>query len=130
MDELRGILADIAEITDEATAAKLATAFGGTYVEVPKKPRDTSPLTLAVGMEAACKISKELGHGRLLIPMGSMRGEAARRAAAAKMVQDGASTRETSLAVGIHERTVRRVKARLRANDLPLFSETDLPKAS
>lgn len=121
---LNGILAEIAEVTDIETAMRLAARFGGTHIEIPKKPSDKSPLTQAVGLEAAKIISKKLGHGRLLIPMGPARGEAARRMQVAKMLDKGESVTIAARSAGVHERTVWRIKKNI-SGTLPLFDTED-----
>ena len=118
---LTGVLDFIAQATSVAVALELACKVGGTEISIPKNPNLDSPLSKIVGLENALKITKEIGHGRLLIPMANMRGEAARRAKAAKLLDQGLSATEVARTVGIHERTVRRVRKRIKEDTLPLF---------
>ncbi|PCJ57867.1 MAG: helix-turn-helix domain-containing protein [Rhodospirillaceae bacterium] len=119
-----GVLAQIAEAAGAGAAINLARRYGGTEISIPKNPRADSPLVKAVGMTAARAIAREIGHGRLLIPMAGLRGEGARRAEAARMLSGGKSVPIVARAVGVHERTVRRMGKRLREGAaLPLFPE-------
>ncbi|TCS62569.1 helix-turn-helix domain-containing protein [Varunaivibrio sulfuroxidans] len=117
---LPGILAEIAAVAGDGAALALARARGGTEIEVPKNPHPDCQLARIVGLDAARAIAREIGHGRLAIPMAALRGPAARRAAAAAMSDKGASAVTVALSCDMSTRTVRRIRRRLR-RPLPLF---------
>lgn len=121
MTHLTGILAEIAEATDVKTAEKVALRFGGHTVKLPARPRPSSPIVQAVGMEAAVKIVDWIGHGVHTIPMAHLAGPAARRREAARIFAKGGSASEAARGAGVHERTAWRVKKRLGEDALPLF---------
>jgi hypothetical protein len=81
------------------------------------------PLAKLVGVEPARAIVADLGFGPYIIPMGSVRGPAGRRAAAAKLMAGGANAQEAALACDIHERTARRVRTNLKRSPGPLFGD-------
>ena len=121
MNRLPGILGTIAEVTSEGSALKLARELGGTSIKLSDDPN--GKLAAIVGPEHAKAIVKEWAAGyTLTIPMANLRGAGARRAQVARLLQDERSIREAALAGDVHERTVKRIKARLKAQpDLPLF---------
>ena len=121
---LPGILADIARVAGNGAAVKLAQARGGTDMEIPKNPGPGSQLAKIVGVEAARKITKEIGHGRLFIPMGVWRGQKARRRAAAELSDKGLSAPKVALATDMSARNVHRVRNGMRER-MPLFDGDD-----
>lgn len=69
MPWLASFLADVARITDVATALKLAEAWGGTNRYIPSRPTQDSPLARIVGLDAARKIGAAFGNEQLDIPL-------------------------------------------------------------
>jgi len=120
--KLPGILADIADIAGPDIAFRIAQSRGGTRIAIPPRAVPGHWLTELVGLEIADSICKGLatldGDGRLqgiqreVIPLGpaSYLRNARRKAAAA--LSAGTSVRETARIVGLHERTIWRMKAR------------------
>lgn len=118
---LPGILADIAAIAGPEIALRIAQSHGGTRVTIPPQAVPGHWLTDLVGFETANKICRGLAtldaEGRLkgvqheVIPLGptSYLKNARRKAAAA--LSAGTSVRETARIVGLHERTIWRMKA-------------------
>jgi hypothetical protein len=124
MSPLPGILGEIERVTTRATAERLAMHAGGTEMKFSDRP--TGSLARVVGLDAARRIVAELGREKYLIPMAHLRGQKGRRAAAAALLASGKSTPQTAKAVDVHERTVWRIKEKMReAPDLPLFPEVD-----
>lgn len=124
-DHLPEVLQRIAQCAGEGTAMTLAKAYGGIRINIPKTVAG-STLAKTVGLAAAEKIVKELGHGQCLIPMGPARGEAARREVARRVFRNDGTTVEAALAAGVSERTAWRIKADMNGSGpetLPLFSE-------
>ena len=119
------ILHRIADCAGLGAAMALARAYGGIRINIPKNI-EGSQLARVVGLDAAQKIVKELGHGQCLIPCGSGRGEAARREDARRVFRNGGTAVEAALAAGVSERTAWRIKADMSGcgpETLPLFEE-------
>ena len=126
-DHLPEVLQRIALCAGEGTAMALAKAYGGIRIHIPKNVKG-STLAEIVGLAAAEKIVKELGHGQWLIPMGPARGEAARRETARRVFRSGGTAVEAALAAGVSERTAWRIKADMQGaalETLPLFGDVE-----
>lgn len=122
MKYLPGILARIAEVAGTQAALTLAREVGGTEISIPSRPRPRSPLAKMVGLDAARAIANHVGHGRVLIPMAGLKGQAGRRVAVARLQAQGLSAAKAAIAVDVHERTAWRARQRVRkATRLPLF---------
>jgi hypothetical protein len=118
---LPGILAQIATVTSEATALILARELGGTPVKLSADPK--SKLVQIVGPVHAAAIVKLLHTGEVVIPMANARGQGARRAQVARLIEGGMSINKAAMAGDVHTRTAKRIKAALNdsASQLPLF---------
>lgn len=121
MDQLPGILAEIAEIAGEDAALAVAAARGGTRVYIPPAPDRDHWLTRLVGLQVAGKIADRLtcgvGGRRVDLPLGP-KGHAARvRARVDRMIDDNRSERDIALATGYSIRGVRRRKASRKIRD-------------
>lgn len=112
MSTLPGILADVERATSSETALQLLSACGGQVITL--SAAENSTLVKAVGVEAAAAIVKEVGGGRVAIPMAHARGQRARRIQAARLLAQGATANEVAAAADMHERTARRVRARMK----------------
>jgi hypothetical protein len=121
MTRFTGLLGAIEEAAGVEAASKLALQLGGTELKI--SARANGKLARIVGPDAARAIAAALGSERRTIPMAHLRGEKGRRAAAAQMLAGGASERETALAVDVHTRTVRRIRAAVKSGTLPLFDD-------
>lgn len=123
MTGLPGILGTIATVAGEAAALKLARELGGTSIKLSADP--AGKLATIVGAAAAEAIVKEWTPGyTLTIPMANIRGAGARRAQVARMIASGQSIGAAALAGDVHERTAKRIKARLKDPDqMPLFKD-------
>ena len=126
-DHLPDVLQRIADCAGLGVALSLAKERGGVRITIPKKV-EGSDLAKIVGLDAAQKIVKELGHGQCLIPCGPVAGERGRREVARRVLKNKGTAVEAALAAGISERTVWRLKARLKdeadnAAPLPLFQK-------
>lgn len=123
MSGLPGILGAIAEVTSEAAALKLARELGGTSIKLSDAP--DGKLAMIVGPDFAKAIVKAWAAGyTLTIPMANLRGAGARRAQVARMLASGQTISQAALGGDVHERTAKRIKARLRdQGDLPLFQK-------
>lgn len=107
------VLSEIAQIAGLPAALALAQLRGGCQVYIPPRARDGHWLVKCVGRNAADAIGEYFGHQRVVIPLGNTRfyARAARRAA--QLLSEGLSLHEVARHVGVHTRTVSRVKARM-----------------
>lgn len=124
-ENLPDVLQQIVDIAGVGAALNLAKSCGGCRINIPKKV-EGSYLAQTVGLDAAKKIVKELGHGQILIPMGPWRGERARREALRRSFESGATAKDAAYAADVSERTAWRLKATLGKScphTLPLFSK-------
>lgn len=112
MSGFTGILAVISDVAGADAATKLALKAGGTEFKFSAQPN--GKLAKLVGAKAAAAIVGELGAQKYAIPMAHLRGEKARRSAAARMLAEGGSANDVAMAVDVHERTVRRVRERMK----------------
>ncbi|MFD3263349.1 helix-turn-helix domain-containing protein [Phenylobacterium ferrooxidans] len=122
MTRWTGFLAIVAEHGGDEAATQVALRAGGTELKLSARPN--SRLAQMVGAEAARRIVDALGTEKVTIPMATLRGQRGRQRAAAEMMAKGASHSQIALAVDVHERTVRRVREKVRksaAEGLPLF---------
>lgn len=121
MNQLPGILAEIADIAGEDAALAVAAARGGTQVYIPPSPDRDHWLSRLVGPKAAKDIADRLTCGvggmRVDLPLGP-KGHAARaRAKVDRMIDDNRSERDIALATGYTIRGVRRRKAKRKPGD-------------
>lgn len=121
---LPGVLADIAEATNEAVALTLANELGGTEIHLTRVLRADNKLVLVVGAENARKIIDALGYGPLLVPMAAGLKREKRNAKIAHLRANGEKVANVALGAGVHERTVFRVQRKARGT-LPLFEPKD-----
>ncbi len=110
---LPGILGEIEDVAGTEAALQLARERGGTEMKFSGRPGGA--LARIVGDTAAAKITELLGTEKYCIPMASVRGERARREAAAQLVAKGFSTAKAALTVGVHQRTVERLRSPSRS---------------
>lgn len=108
-------------------AAELCDEFGGTTITVPARPKATHPLARALGIETVKKLYAVFGNQKLSLPLGPNRGQAGRRAHAARLIEQGWSVTEAARQADMHERTAWNIKAEMREGAGPLFDA--LPEA-
>lgn len=120
MGNFTGILAEMETIIGTVATLKLVSERGGTEVVIPKNPTEKCLIAQIIGVDAAKKLSLELGYGKFMIPMGHFRGMGRKKVLAAKMIEQGLSSNRIAAELDIHERTVRRVKDK-NYLDLPLI---------
>jgi hypothetical protein len=121
--ELPAIIAEIAEVAGADAAWELAREKGGLTIFIPAHARSGHWLVKLLGQEAADKICAHYRHlspegrfngGMLLIPMAAS-AQAARRWH--DVLRSGLSATGQAKAMGVHERTVWRRRARHRSDD-------------
>jgi hypothetical protein len=120
LSRLPGVLGKIAEVAGEAAALQLARELGGHELKI--SGRAGGKLASIVGDEAAAKIAEALGPEKITVPMAGLRGAAARRQAAARLMAQGVPASKVAQACDVHERTAWRAKAKAPAK-LPLFED-------
>lgn len=122
MNNLPGILAEIADIAGLEAAYEVARSHGGTRVSIPPRATADHWLTKLLGFETADRICQGLStldpDGRLrgvqneIIPRGPAAVLTAARRRAHAALQEGKSAREAARIAGLHERTIWRMKAK------------------
>lgn len=119
---LPGLLGEIERVAGKSAAERLALHAGGT--EMTFSPRPKGALAKIVGAEAAKLIAQEFGGQKFTIPMAHLRGQKGRRAQVAQMLAAEASNNTAAKVCDVHERTVRRVREKLKVRrGLPLFPD-------
>ena len=89
MGKFEGILNDIARVTNEEVAEKLARRLGGQEVFFSPNCTIKGKVAKIVGVEAARLIGEELGFGKRRVPSGNFRGRGARKISGIKLLQSG-----------------------------------------
>lgn len=115
MTSLPGLLGVIEGIAGVSAATRLALKAGGTEMKFSAHPK--SALARIVGADAARAIVAELGAMKYTIPMAHLRGQNGRRAEIARRLAADQSSAEVARACDVHERTVRRVRKRLKGHN-------------
>lgn len=109
-----GIAGQIEELIGHELTTCLLRRWGGCQVNLPSKAKG-SKLAEVIGVDAAAAIIREIGHGKITLPCGSMRGTKRRRAEAVAMLRAGASLQQVALACDLHTRTVSNYRAGIEA---------------
>lgn len=125
MSDDENLLADIAAIAGTEIAEKIADARGGTRITIPTRAKMGHWLTDLVGIEQADKICRGLSYidneGRArsvpetTLPLSSASLMRRMKTELFRLLEDGMSTRDIALTLGIHERTVFRARAKMKA---------------
>lgn len=109
--KLSGELAAIAEIIGFGRALRLAHEFGGSAVIIPKHPQAGQRLVDCIGVDAALKMIKNYGPGKIEVPLGPagsynqfIRGQAQ---SISKEINAGKNNVQVARSVGCTVRTVR-----------------------
>ncbi|GIX12034.1 hypothetical protein [Elioraea sp.] len=112
---LPALLREVAERCGEAAALRLAEAWGGRYLHVPRRVSPDHPVARDVGLDVLAYLVEAYGDlGRIVVPLGpAARG--ARGEQIAPLVEVGATANEIAARTGLHVRDVHRWRRRLRA---------------
>lgn len=121
MSEAVTLFGQVAEILGAEATQKLILRRGGTEMKI--SGRATGPFAKIVGAAAAKAVVDQIGAVKITIPMATARGQKGRRAMVARLLAQGGKLSATALTADVHERTVRRVRERLKDNSLPLFPD-------
>jgi len=113
MEGLPPVLADLAEIIGLGAALRLAEAYGGTEIYVPRTPGPDHPVAQVIGLEAARRLGEYLGTptsgGRIEVPKGDALSRSRRNRAIVAAVVQGASKQQVARQHGLTTRWVRRL---------------------
>ncbi len=109
-----GIAGEIEAVIGPELTALLLRRWGGCELSIPKHAEGTK-LAETIGLDAAATLIREIGHGKVVLPCGSMRGQRARRAEAMTLLRKGWSLQQVALACDLHTRTVSNYRAALEA---------------
>jgi hypothetical protein len=114
VNQLPGILAEIADIAGEDAALAVAAARGGTQVYIPPSPDRDHWLSRLVGQQAARAIADRLTCGvggmRVDLPLGPKGARGAAAGQGRPDDRDNRSERDIALATGYTIRGVRRAR--------------------
>lgn len=115
---------DVERMLGRDVADRLLDAFGGAtvYVPAPDRLRDTSPLCVAIGRDAALKVCammvigtpKSLGGVQVKIPLRHAGARARLHAEMARLIGSGMSAPTIAKELKVDEKTVRRHRARIK----------------
>lgn len=114
MSTFPGIAGEIEALIGVELTTLLLRRWGGCQINLPSRAKG-SKLADVVGEEAAHKIITQIGHGKITLPCGSLRGTKRRRAEAMQMLRAGASLAQVAIACDLHTRTVSNYRADLEA---------------
>ncbi|SDH93640.1 hypothetical protein [Roseospirillum parvum] len=119
LEELPGVLRQIAEIAGAPAALAVAAARGGrrVYVPTPDALAAGHWLVEAIGLEPARRVAGGLGAGHIDLPLGPLANGARVRAAIRQSLRAGHSAAEAAALSGAHVRTVWRHRAAQRDDD-------------
>lgn len=108
--DLIGVLGEIAEATDVATALNVAAHYGGTRMFLPAAPEAHHALARVVGVGPARAIAARLGAGTsgldILIPLGPFSQVRARLHLRQKLIDQGLPKEKIARMTGCSARAV------------------------
>ncbi|WP_347258035.1 Mor transcription activator family protein [Methylocaldum sp.] len=133
VEQLPRVLQEIAFLVGPENAVKIARAYGGVRLYVPKRMKPDHPLAELVGFENACALSTGFGGlPHFDIPQFDKLIREARNRAVLKDRAQGMSVRELALKYRLTERAISKIQvAALKAdlNAARLRQESDNPAA-
>jgi hypothetical protein len=104
----------LVQLLGQGDALVLCREFGGQRVRIPKKVAQDHELAKRIGLQAAERMAEEFGGIALDVPLG--RAVTSRRRAQV-VATSPHSANEIARALGITQRHVRRIRAKIRAAD-------------
>lgn len=128
MSTFPGIAGEIEALIGIELTTLMLRRWGGCQVDVPVRAKG-SKLAEVIGQEAAEKVIKSIGHGKITMPCASMRGVARRRKEAKELLRLGCSLQQVALTCDLHTRTVsdyrRQIEAEAGEPQMKLPFDTD-----
>lgn len=117
-DDDGSLIGSIREFCGEDIAEKVHAAFGGRRISIPKpeKLKSNTLLVQVLGMETARHVCTEIATHcsvREIVPLAEKGLAAVARANAADLLKQGKSVRATAAEIGLHERTIFRLRKKL-----------------
>lgn len=103
---------DLLPVLGEQALAGLSCSYPGVIVKIPKAIQSDHPLAQAIGLEAASRLVKHHGGGRIYIPSAIARAKRDRAIVDARQSGDGVA--EIALRHGLTSRQVERILAKSR----------------
>lgn len=125
IDDMHGLLREVAEAAGVTAALRLAHVFGGTKVYIPHRIPPGHPLAEAAGAAAAQYLSDSYAGELVLIPLGTDADSAAKRRTIRERLAADVPQQRIAREVGCHIRTVEREAARRRGGDPDQLSLLD-----
>lgn len=116
IDDLPGILGEIASVAGRSAALKIAEERGGTVCYIAKRLKEDNWLVLLLGREKAQIIADHLNAsigGHFHLPLGPTSTQKKMVVSLQKLIMTGASSNRIASQLGIDKRTVHRHKARM-----------------
>lgn len=114
MTTFPGIAGEIEALIGVELTTALLRRWGGCQVNLPTRAHG-SKLAEVIGEQAAQQIIDGIGHGKVTLPCGSLRGVRRRKDEAKSMLRGGASLQQVALACDLHTRTVSNYRAEIEA---------------
>jgi len=114
LDALPNILAFVRGVGGLEAERRMAEAFGGLRITVPRSAKPNFVLTKVVGQEVAAALCSLCGGEAILVPLGKWGEAAARRRKVLELVAEGHSANQIAARLKICTRTVFRIKRRAR----------------
>ena len=102
------LLQRVAECCGAGVALRLASAYGGRelYVPRPEVIDEAHHMALHLGLATARQVAAVLGSNRIIIPLGPVSTMQRRKMLMRKMRAEGVSNGQVAKALGVHRRTV------------------------
>ena len=105
------MLDHVAALIGADAARRLARAFPGRRMYVPRQVQIGHPLADAIGADLAAKLADRYGGCRIDIPLGPAAASARNAEAIRAMAAEGRSTGAIAAMLGVSRRTVQRIKS-------------------
>ncbi len=110
MANFYGKLGEIEEIIGVENTLKIISAWGGKELVIPMKATPDTKLVKLIGEQAAARLIKDFGSGKIWIPMLHFKGVGRRRLKISQMLKQGYSVNEIVDELDVCDRTVFRIK--------------------
>lgn len=113
---LPDLLARVADAAGEDAALLVAKEWGGQRIYLPQTLRTNHRLVQLLGRTRAQAVIDELGYGQVLVPLGPMADDAAKRQEIRKLLSEGVSQSTAARRAHVHVRTVERIAKSMRSD--------------
>lgn len=96
-------LREIARVAGVDAALQISQGWPGVRLYIPQRMHAQHPIALAIGLDSARKLAREMGDQTVSIPRGVSYRRQLRNALIISAYQGGRSARELALEYGLHE---------------------------